>query len=124
MRILNITAYTLLALSVPTITFASENKTQSQDLIKKLKQAKQKNQQHFTKKYPEIETDLSIEFSQISTQAKDLQIEENLSALQKNPIVISNFEQSQKQNQENKTDDLLVQNRQPISTTAHQLKQG
>jgi len=95
MRIFNIIAYTLLALSVPTITFASENKTQSQDLIKKLKQAKQKNQQHFTNKYPEIETDLSIEFYQISTQAKDLQIEQiqqNLSHLQKPPTRLFNLE--------------------------------
>ncbi len=95
MRILKITFYGLLALSLPKIALAGEDNTnvnqdknlQSQNLINKLKEAKQESQKQITIDKPE--------FSPISTQAKDLQIEKiepNLSPLQKPPTRLFNLE--------------------------------
>ncbi len=103
MRILKITFYGLLALSLPKIALAGEDNTnvnqdnnlQSQNLINKLKEAKQESQKQITIDKPEVDTNLSAEFSPISTQAKDLQIEQiepNLSPLQKPPTRLFNLE--------------------------------
>ncbi|MEO1433614.1 MAG: porin [Cyanobacteria bacterium J06633_8] len=103
MRILNVAAYTVLAFSIPTIAFASEDNSkkqtnlQSKDLITKLKEAKKKSlkQDLTTINEPEFDTNSSIEFSQISTDAKDLQIkqiEPELSPLQKPPTRLFNLE--------------------------------
>lgn len=101
MRVLNIAAYTLLALSIPQVVFAGEDNAnvdqnrnlQSENLITRLKEAKKKskNQDKITNT-PEVKANLSAKFSPISTQAKDLQIEANLSPLQKPPTRLVNLE--------------------------------
>ncbi|MEO1559157.1 MAG: hypothetical protein AAFS12_05810, partial [Cyanobacteria bacterium J06632_19] len=68
MRILNVAAYTVLAFSIPTIAFASEDNSkkqtnlQSKDLITKLKEAKKKSlkQDLTTINEPEFDTNSSI----------------------------------------------------------------
>lgn len=100
MRILNIIAYTLLALCLPQISFAIEDNTnvnqdsnlKSNNLIAKLKKAKKAYQKQNTAKHPEIDGNLSTEFSPISAEAKDLQIEQNFSPLQKPPTRLFNLE--------------------------------
>lgn len=102
MRILDIAAYTFLALSVPHIALAAEDNAnlnqaknlQSHDLITKLKAAKQKsqNEEKITVNSSEVDANLSTDFYPISTQAKDLQIKENLSPLQQPPTRILNLE--------------------------------
>ena len=135
MRIFKITAFTLLALSLHSIAIANEvtnnvtkeNSLQKKDLITRLKQAKKQSAKKSSANYIEInsiDSSSSTEFSEISTQAKDLQIQENFYPVQNSPIITSSFEQSKKQNEIITKNDLLIQNRQPIFTTAHQLKQG
>ncbi len=103
MRILKITFYGLLALSLPKIALAGEDNTnvnqdnnlQSQNLINKLKEAKQESQKQTTVNKSEVDANLSAEFSPISTQAKDLQIEQiepNISPLQEPPTRLFNLE--------------------------------
>ena len=102
MRTLNILPYALLLLSLPQISLAEEDKTnvnqetnlQSQNLINRLKEAKKKSQTQNKNiaNIPELDTDYSTEFSSIITQAKDLQIEQNLSPLQKPPTRLFNLE--------------------------------
>ena len=135
MRIFKITAFTLLALSLHSIAIANEvtnnvtkeNSLQKKDLITRLKQAKKQSAKKSSANYIEInsiDSSSSTEFSEISTQAKDLQIQENFYPVQNSPIITSSFEQSKKQNEIITKNDLLIQNRQPIFTTAHQLKRG
>ena len=135
MRIFKITAFTLLALSLHSIAIANEvtnnvtkeNSLQKKDLITRLKQAKKQSAKKSSANYIEInsiDSSSSTEFSEISTQAKDLQIQENFYPVQNSPIITSSFEQSKKQNEIITKNDLLIQNRQPVFTTAHQLKRG
>ena len=135
MRIFNITALTLLVLSLHNVALANEvtnnvtkeNSLQKKDLITRLKQAKKQSAKKSSANYIEInsiDSSSSTEFSEISTQAKDLQIQENFYPVQNSPIITSSFEQSKKQNEIITKNDLLIQNRQPIFTTAHQLKRG
>jgi hypothetical protein len=100
MRILNIAAYTLLALSIPQIVFAGEDNAnvnrnrnlQSENLITRLKEAKKKyKNQDKINHIAEVDAKLSAEFSPIRTQAKDLQIETN-SPLQTPPTRLVNLE--------------------------------
>ncbi len=100
MRILNIAAYTLLALSIPQIVFAGEDNAnvnrnrnlQSENLITRLKEAKKKSKnQDKINHIAEVDAKLSAEFSPIRTQAKDLQIETN-SPLQTPPTRLVNLE--------------------------------
>ena len=97
MRIFKITVYTVLALLLPTIAFAGEDTTntnidnnlQYNTLITKLREAKK--QSSISINTTEIDS-LSIESSQISTQAKDLQQKPNLSPLQTPPTRLFNLE--------------------------------
>ncbi|MBV6622264.1 MAG: porin [Rivularia sp. (in: Bacteria)] len=93
-----IAACTVFALSIPTIAFASEDNLnketnlKSKDLITKLKEAKKNSINE-----PEFDANYKVEFSQISNQAKDLQIEQidkepKLSPLQKSPTRLFNLE--------------------------------
>ncbi len=101
MRILKLVFYICLALSVSQITLAADdnanpnqdNNLGHEDLIAKLKAAKQKSQNEakIIVSTPEVDSK-SAEFSVISTQAKDLQIEQNLSPLEQPSTRLLNLE--------------------------------
>ncbi|MEO1376614.1 MAG: porin, partial [Cyanobacteria bacterium J06635_10] len=100
--LLYITACTLLVLSLPQNAFAGEDNAnlnqkinlESENLVYRLKEAKQQSQKkkQTTTNTPEIEANISAEFSRISIQAKDLQIKQNLSPLQQPPTRLLNLE--------------------------------
>lgn len=101
MRILNVAAYTLLALSVPQINHAADDNANlnqdknlgNDDLITRLKAAKQKsqNEANITVTNPEVDSK-SNQFPTISTQAKDLQIQQTLSPLEQPSTRLFNLE--------------------------------
>ena len=101
MQIIKIATYIVLILSLPKIVFATEDTSniekddnlQSKDLITKLKEAKKQSQKQSSSPINSIKVDSSTgKYSQISTQAKDLQPKPNLSPLQTPPTRIFNLE--------------------------------
>ncbi|MEL6458767.1 MAG: hypothetical protein AAFQ91_11030 [Cyanobacteria bacterium J06621_15] len=131
MRILKIASYTLLVLSLPKIALANEdtanitknNNLQIKDLVTRLKEAKKKS---YSPIKPIKFDSKSTESSQISTQAKDLQLnqEANLSPLQTPPKKLFKVQLPKKTSETISTNNSAIQNRQPIFTTADHLKQG
>ena len=101
MQIFKIATYIVLILSLPKIVFAAEdnisinkNKNlQYNTLITKLKEAKKQSQKQSYSPINPIKVDSSTgKYSQISTQAKDLQPKPNLSPLQTPPTRLFNLE--------------------------------
>ncbi|MEO1186924.1 MAG: hypothetical protein AAFX46_20590, partial [Cyanobacteria bacterium J06636_27] len=99
------------------------NNLQIKDLVTRLKEAKKKS---YSPIKPIKFDSKSTESSQISTQAKDLQLnqEANLSPLQTPPKKLFKVQLPKKTSETISTNNSAIQNRQPIFTTADHLKQG
>ena len=123
MRIFNIAAYTLLGLSVNQIAFAGEDNinVKPESIIpNKVKQTRQLNLKLENKYFFDENHVFSSKIA--DTQYNFDSIPELISS-QTNKSQIRIVELSQKQDEIIKND-LVIQNRQPIFTTADQLKQG
>ncbi len=125
MRILSIAAYTFLALSVPKIAFAIEdNANQNQDYNLKSETINNNHNQLQKKIQVKVDTDKKYFFEPnsvfLSTIHQQQYNFDNIPEI----ILSQTVELSQIENEVIKTDDLIIKNRQPIFTTAHQLKQA
>ena len=132
MHILHVTAYTLLALSLPTISLAGEdsaNLNQDSNLQSEYININQNKIEKETRANIDSSNKYFLDHNNvfISKQNQHKYNYNGLAQVIKNQNINSQFtivELSQKQNEIIKSNDLVIQNRQPIFTTANQLKQG